>query len=73
MIRLITLIVQLVIFVIADSVWIMLTGKAAFPGHNHYRYYRDRWGVIRSDWNQDSQKYLWHEGKYSALFGRRTR
>ena len=69
MIYLINFIWQLVVFVIGDAVSYMFLLRPSFKGHNRYTYYRNKYGIIKSDYNGGTRYLKWYKGKYNALFG----
>lgn len=69
MIYLINFIWQLLVFIIGDILSYTFLLRPAFRGHNHYSYYRNQYGVVKSGYNGGTIYLKWYKGKYNALFG----
>ena len=67
MIYLINFIWQLVVFIIGDIFSYTFTLKPSFRGHNHCKYYRNKYGIVKSDYNGGTMYRTWRKGKYNAL------
>jgi len=69
MIYIINFIWQLVVFILGDIISYTFILRPSFRGYNNCKYYKNKYGIIKSNYNGDTRTKIWRIGKYNALFG----
>lgn len=68
MLLIINFIWQLFYFLFLDLFSYVFLFRAGFRGRNHYNYYINEYGLLKSDYNKKTKNKQWFNGKYRALF-----
>lgn len=69
MIYVITFCIQLVYFIIGDIVVFILMpySESFYQGHNFGEFYKNKYGLLKSNANTKTHRTKWVKGKYKAL------